>query len=248
MKKLQMSEKALTTTLCICAGVMVVTVVFLSAFAMVQSSRSKKNAVSENYSTTASDTGRKTTKSGVTTTAITTGGQKTPDPKVDPKEPTPDDPKKKDDPVDVSEMTFVMPCAGSVSRAYSPDKLVYSQTMNDYRSHEGIDVVSNVGEEVLAVADGTVTNIYTDPLMGNCVRIDHGNGLVSVYKNLGGEIPEGIDEGMPVGAGQTIGVVGDSAAIEQSDDAHLHLEMLLNGEYVDPADFVSVTGEEVYEG
>ena len=64
--------------------------------------------------------------------------------------------------------------------------------MNDYRTHDGIDIACKAGDEVFAVSGGTIQNVYYDPLMGYCVSIDHGKGMVTTYKNLAESLPEGI--------------------------------------------------------
>ena len=76
-------------------------------------------------------------------------------------------------------------------------------------------------------------------MLGHCLTVNHGNGLVSVYKNLTGSYPAGVEIGAPVKAGQAVGYVGDSAMIEIADEPHLHFEMTLNGEQVDPLDYLN---------
>ena len=122
-------------------------------------------------------------------------------------------------------------------KEHDPVNAVYSSTMNDYRVHKGIDVECNLGDDVLACAYGTVTSVGIDPFMGCVVTVDHGDGLISVYKNLAPELPEGITVGSEVLEGQVIGAVGESAIIEIADEPHLHIELLLNGKQVDPAEF-----------
>jgi murein DD-endopeptidase MepM/ murein hydrolase activator NlpD len=138
---------------------------------------------------------------------------------------------------DWTQVTLTMPVEGTVMKAHDPVNAVYSATMNDYRVHRGIDIECNVGDEVLCVAYGTVISVGADPFMGTTVTVDHGDGLITVYKNLSPELPEGIKTGAEVFEGDVIGAVGESAIIEIADEPHLHLEMTLNGEAVDPLDF-----------
>ncbi|MBQ7047884.1 MAG: M23 family metallopeptidase, partial [Clostridia bacterium] len=60
----------------------------------------------------------------------------------------------------------------------------------------------------------------------------HDKGVSSVYRNLNAELPEGIEEGKKVKAGEVIGTVGESALIEIAEPAHLHFELWMNGDCV----------------
>ena len=136
-------------------------------------------------------------------------------------------------------LEFCLPVTGYLSKDYSMDMPVFSLTMNDYRTHSGIDIQTSVGSAVSAVADGEITDRYTDPFMGICVEVTHGGGLVSRYMNLGEEYPKDAEVGCPVYGGQTIACVGESAAVEAADTSHLHFELLLDGKRVDPLEYIS---------
>lgn len=123
---------------------------------------------------------------------------------------------------------------GSVAKAYSIDALVFSSTMQDYRVHTGIDISAEVGAAVLSYADGTIAEIKEDPFFGKTVVIEHGAGLTTYYKNLALDLPAGITAGAAVKAGDTIGMVGTTAIVEISDPSHLHFEMTIGGEQIDP--------------
>jgi murein DD-endopeptidase MepM/ murein hydrolase activator NlpD len=109
--------------------------------------------------------------------------------------------------------------------------------MNDYRVHKGIDIECEIGSDVLCPAYGTVVSVGLDPFMGCTVTIDHGDGLISIYKNLDIELPESIKAGEEIFEGDIIGVVGESAIVEIADEPHLHFELTLNGAPVDPLEF-----------
>ena len=126
--------------------------------------------------------------------------------------------------------------------------------MNDWRVHEGIDIATASGAEVKATARGTVSLIYSDPLMGECLTVDHGNGVISIYKNLSKDLASGIEQGAKVTAGQVLGTVGDTAMIESAEEPHLHFEMTYNGKSVDPLSYISedsaqtsLSGDTAYE-
>lgn len=130
-------------------------------------------------------------------------------------------------------VSYVRPVNGEVLKGYCMDSLVFSQTMQDYRTHNGVDLAAAIGTEVRAYTDGTVQSISNDPFMGTTVEILHEAGVVSVYKNLDEEIPEGISVGTEVKAGTIIGKVGQSAILEIADEPHLHFELWMNGEIID---------------
>ena len=60
---------------------------------------------------------------------------------------------------------YKAPCDGYVQKEFSDDTLVFSQTMNDHRTHLGIDIAGKLGDPVKAFCKGTVEKIYSDPFM-----------------------------------------------------------------------------------
>ena len=132
---------------------------------------------------------------------------------------------------------FVLPVSGKLTKSHDADMQVFSNTMQDYRVHLGLDICAEEGAEVRAVADGTVVEVWEDDLMGQCVAISHGGDAVSVYKNLSLTIPEGIAAGAKVTAGVPVGYVGDTAMVELADESHLHFELTVAGIQVDPLDY-----------
>ena len=131
-----------------------------------------------------------------------------------------------------------MPVSGFVSKEHDLELAVYSLTMNDYRVHAGIDIECEVGREVAAFADGTVSTFWRDPFMGDCMALEHSGGMKSYYMNLSPEAAEGISEGTAVKCGQVIGYVGESASLEAAESSHLHFELTLDGARVDPLNYL----------
>lgn len=129
---------------------------------------------------------------------------------------------------------YYTPVEGEIIKSHSMDKLVFSETMGDYRVHNGIDIACEHGSEVISFSDGTVSAITHDYFYGTTVAIAHEQGVVSYYMNLDPELAEEIAVGSEVLAGQVIGTVGTSARIEANDPPHLHFEMTVNGSYIDP--------------
>lgn len=135
--------------------------------------------------------------------------------------------------------TFDPPVGGMVIKEFSDTVPVFSDTMNDYRVHTGVDVSADIGDAVFAAADGTVGAVWTDPLMGNCVSIIHSGEMVTTYKGLSENVPEGIAQGVDVYCGQFIGSVGESALIEIAEEPHVHFEMTKSGVPVDPSEYIT---------
>jgi len=136
-------------------------------------------------------------------------------------------------------LSFVMPVDGEVAKKHSGETLVYSETMNDYRTHTGVDIIANEGSAVVSIESGKITSVEKHPLWGNTVCIEHENGYKSCYKNLSDILPEGIAVGNFVTRGGIIGSVGSSALVEIGEKPHLHLEMTLNDKAIDPLEYIS---------
>ncbi len=128
---------------------------------------------------------------------------------------------------------YNMPLSGEVIKAFVMDKLVYDETMGDWRTHNGLDISCAVGDRVTAIADGTVKAVYEDALKGTCIEISHAKDIVSIYCGLAANKTMAV--GMKVKAGDVIGAAGGTMKTESKMQPHLHLEVLENGEYIDPA-------------
>lgn len=130
------------------------------------------------------------------------------------------------------ELIFAYPVEGEILRDYAMEELVYSETLDEWTAHQGLDIKADRTTVVKAAEEGTVVAIKNDPRYGLTVIIEHEDGYKTVYSNL--LTTEFVVEDEKVEKGQSIGTVGNSAAFEIADEPHLHFEMLKNGEYVDP--------------
>ena len=151
--------------------------------------------------------------------------------------------------------TLSAPVGGRIYRAHDLTVPVYSVTLDEYRVHNGIDILTAAGSDVKAMASGVITEISDHPLLGHSVSVLHAGNLTTVYRNLVAEEIDGIAVGASVTAGQVIGHVGDTALVECCDEPHLHLEMTLAGVSVDPLDYVpeesiatSLSDDAAFEG
>ena len=127
--------------------------------------------------------------------------------------------------------TYQLPMGDFISKDYSGDAVVYSNTMRDWRIHTGVDFGDNRGQSVLAIADGTVTDVREDALWGVVLTIDHGGGVVAKYCGL--EKDTAPEPDTQVEKGVVIGKLGE-IPIESKDGPHLHLEITQNGKRIDP--------------
>ncbi len=132
----------------------------------------------------------------------------------------------------VKQQSFIMPVTGEVTLEYAKDKLVYSKTLEEWRAHAGVDIASDRGTPVKAVADGVVSDVRNDTFYGITVVVDHGNGLQSLYRNLASD--EMVSVNQKVKQNEIIGSIGNTAADESAEQPHLHFEVLKNNVDVDP--------------
>lgn len=136
--------------------------------------------------------------------------------------------------------TFALPTNGKVSKVYSMDVPVFSCTMNDYRTHTGVDILCTPGTSVVAPADGMVEKVWEDPMMGICLKLVHSGGAVTTFKGLAAETMDFIAAGTEVKKGQAIGAAGQTALVECGDEPHVHVELAVNGTLVDPAEYMAL--------
>ncbi len=130
------------------------------------------------------------------------------------------------------ELKFAYPVDGEIMKEYAKDNLVYSETLKEWVTHDGVDIKADKTTVVKASEKGKVTAIKNDPRYGTTVIIEHSGGFETRYANL--LTAEFVNVGEEVSKGQTIGTVGNTGAFEVLDDSHLHFEILKNEEYQDP--------------
>lgn len=100
--------------------------------------------------------------------------------------------------------------------------------------HAGLDFKGPTGAPIYSAANGKVAFVGRRPGYGNCVDIDHGNGLRTRYAHMSAFRTR---VGEPVTAGQIIGAVGSTG---RSTGPHLHFEVRLHGQPVNPRPFLEV--------
>ena len=136
----------------------------------------------------------------------------------------------------VAPRLIVSPLSGETVAAFSMDELAYSETLADWRTHDGIDIKADAGTQVLAASSGMVLSVADDDLMGTTVVIAHDGGYETTYSNLQ-SVPTVAPE-QYVSAGQVIGAVGTTSLAEASMAPHLHFSVTKDGEIIDPQEFL----------
>ncbi len=131
----------------------------------------------------------------------------------------------------------VYPVSGQIVAAFSANELQYSETLGDWRTHDGIDLAAKPGTTVLSACAGTVLCVKDDPLMGTTVQVEHDGGYTTTYANLQSKPP--VLAGDEVAAGQIIGAVGDTAVAESAQPPHLHFAVEKDGDFLDPESFLN---------
>ena len=137
-----------------------------------------------------------------------------------------------EDEVYVYEYTFIRPVKGDTLKEYSMDKVIYSKTLDMWKVHDGIDIYGAIGEDVISSEKGIIERVYEDGFYGYSIIIDHQNSVKTIYRNLDENIL--VKEKEEVTKGQVIGKIGNTAIGECKDEAHIHFEVVKNGEIVNP--------------
>lgn len=130
------------------------------------------------------------------------------------------------------ELCFMAPVSGEITKDFATDTLIYSNTLEEWTTHTGIDIKADKTSIVMAAEEGTVESIKNDPRYGLTITISHNDGFKTIYSNL--LTTEFVSEGDKVEKGETIATVGETASFEIADESHLHFEMYKDEEIVNP--------------
>ena len=134
------------------------------------------------------------------------------------------------------ELVFEKPVDGEIMKTYAKDNLLYSETLQEWTTHLGIDIKADKTTVVKSAEAGKVKTIKNDPRYGLTITIEHEDGYQTVYANLLSS--EFVVEGETVEKGQSIGTVGNTATFEVADEPHLHFEILKDGSQIDPSNLI----------
>nr|WP_034859679.1 M23 family metallopeptidase [Hungatella hathewayi] len=139
---------------------------------------------------------------------------------------------KKYNTTSIGNIKFIWPCPSS-SRITSEFGARESPTEGASTGHKGMDIGAASGSSIRAAAAGEVTISTYSYSAGNYIMINHGGGVSTVYMHCSQLL---VSEGETVTQGQEIAKVGSTGV---STGPHLHFGIRVNGDYVNPAGFVS---------
>jgi murein DD-endopeptidase MepM/ murein hydrolase activator NlpD len=123
----------------------------------------------------------------------------------------------------------IMPAAGWISSVFGHRT---DQFTGAWVMHYGIDISTNVGNPIVATADGIVIKVETDKYLGKNVTISHGNGFTTVYGHMS---RFNVKAGQKVKRREVIGYIGQTG---KATGPHVHYEVLKDGKRVDPRNFL----------
>ena len=189
------------------------------------------NELEENYAVSNSEVSSSNTNSNITNNVLTTN-KITSNDTTSETNTNVDNSKENDGSSETIELSFEMPVEGDIVRDFAVDSLIYSETLQEWTTHTGIDIKADKTTVVKAAEAGTVKTIKNDPRYGLTIIIEHENGFQTVYSNLLSS--EFVVEGEKVEKGQSLGTVGNTAAFEIADEPHLHFEIIKDNLQVDP--------------
>lgn len=128
---------------------------------------------------------------------------------------------------------YLLPVEGNIVGRFGKPRI------QDKRPNPGIDIAASLGSKVQAPGDGVVLKVGTDIQLGRYIKLEHGNGLVSIIANLG-EVK--VKAGQKITKGDTIGSLGFSSAIKRP---WLHWEVYNGSQTVDPESLLGNPGGKV---
>lgn len=130
--------------------------------------------------------------------------------------------------------SFGKPIVGKISREFNIKELIYFEAIEEWRTHQGIDIQADGDLNVCSSYDGTIEKVNKDSTMGVEIVVNHGDDILTVYSCLSSSA---VNIGDKVKKGQKIGTLGVVENIEMSDVPHLHYEIIVKGKNYDPSSY-----------
>lgn len=122
-----------------------------------------------------------------------------------------------------------------VIREYSAKEPSYSETLNLWEVHKGLDVSCKEGQSIKSLLPGKVTNIFKDDAHGMSVEVES-EGKTVIYSNLSEDIK--VKDGQAVKEGDVIALAGNTSVVESSEGPHIHIEAFKGKESIDPMSLI----------
>ena len=119
-----------------------------------------------------------------------------------------------------------------VVRPYSETEPSYSETLEVWEIHKGIDIEAHDNQEVKSLFSGKVLDVYDDDEYGMSVKVECGDDTVLIYSSLDKNIKVKKDD--VVNEGQVIGYAGNTSEVECLSGVHVHLQAYKNNKAINP--------------
>lgn len=126
---------------------------------------------------------------------------------------------------------LVWPIVGDVLINYSMDQTIYFPTLQQYKYNPAIVISAAQGENIAAAADGRVTSVSYDPVIGNTVVMDLGNDYELTYGQLDNIV---VSEGSYVSVGDGIGTVASPTKYYSLEGSNVYFKLTKDGDPVNP--------------
>lgn len=126
---------------------------------------------------------------------------------------------------------FIVPVEGTLSSSFGERTDPTTKTL---KFHKGIDIEADSGASIKASLDGEVIEAGSVPTYGKYIKIDHGEGIITVYAHCSQLIAK---KGQKVKQGDIIARVGDTGV---SVGSHLHFEIWKDGKPLNPTNFINI--------
>ena len=131
---------------------------------------------------------------------------------------------------------LIWPIDGNVILNYSMDQTVYFSTLDQYKYNPALIISGELGEPVLAAADGKVTSLKNDARTGNMIIMDIGNGYETVY----GQLQEvRVAEGESIKQGDVIAYVEEPTKYYTVEGPNLYFQLLKDGNSENPLEYMA---------
>ena len=135
---------------------------------------------------------------------------------------------------------MMWPVYGDIAMRFSMDALIYDPTLDQFRTNDDLRISAEGGAHVQSGAGGRVLAIGRNVVRGNYVKIDHGNGWVATYGQLGDN--KLVQIGDVVQAGQLIGIVGSPSLFGSMLGYHVNLRVTRDDVAVNPYTLLAAQG------
>lgn len=136
-------------------------------------------------------------------------------------------------------ISILKPIDGNIQIDFAANKLVFNTTMQEWRTHAGVDIETSAGSEIKAAAGGKISAIKSDPRYGLTVVIEHdinNTAFTTIYCGID-KTSGSIQAGSNIKAGDVIGTVGEDIFCERAQGAHLHFELIEDNIPLDPTEY-----------